>query len=83
MQTILWGITPHPLYLLILPPLLHLCVTFNAPLAGSPAFLPCMPTNQLAGLPPPLAQVCDALEDMMAEGGCLVDYHGCDFFPER
>jgi adenylate kinase len=28
-------------------------------------------------------QVCDALEDMMGEGGCLVDYHGCDFFPER
>ena len=20
---------------------------------------------------------------MMGEGGCLVDYHGCDFFPER
>lgn len=19
----------------------------------------------------------------MAEGGCIVDYHGCDFFPER
>lgn len=19
----------------------------------------------------------------MAEGGCVVDYHGCDFFPER
>ncbi|KAL4857829.1 4-hydroxy-3-methylbut-2-en-1-yl diphosphate synthase (ferredoxin) [Chlorella vulgaris] len=28
-------------------------------------------------------KVCDALEDLMAEGGCLVDYHGCDFFPER
>ncbi len=28
-------------------------------------------------------QVCDALEDMLAEGGCIVDYHGCDFFPER
>ncbi|KAL4424654.1 hypothetical protein ABPG77_002272 [Micractinium sp. CCAP 211/92] len=28
-------------------------------------------------------KVCDALEDSMAEGGCVVDYHGCDFFPER
>lgn len=28
-------------------------------------------------------KVCDALEDMMGEGGVLVDYHGCDFFPER
>ncbi|KAL4448646.1 hypothetical protein ABPG75_005865 [Micractinium tetrahymenae] len=28
-------------------------------------------------------KVCDALEDMMGEGGCIVDYHGCDFFPER
>lgn len=28
-------------------------------------------------------KVCDALEDLMTEGGCLVDYHGCDFFPER
>ncbi|EFN56289.1 hypothetical protein CHLNCDRAFT_144675 [Chlorella variabilis] len=28
-------------------------------------------------------KVCDALEDQTAEGGCLVDYHGCDFFPER
>jgi adenylate kinase len=28
-------------------------------------------------------QVCDALEDMMEEGGMIVDYHGCDFFPER
>lgn len=33
--------------------------------------------------PPPSPQVCDALEDMMGEGGVLVDYHGCDFFPER
>ena len=30
-----------------------------------------------------LLQVCDELEDMMEEGGILVDYHGCDFFPER
>ncbi|XP_010941354.1 adenylate kinase isoenzyme 6 homolog [Elaeis guineensis] len=26
--------------------------------------------------------VCDELEDMMEEGGNIVDYHGCDFFPE-
>lgn len=28
-------------------------------------------------------QVCDALEDSLGAGGCIVDYHGCDFFPER
>ncbi|XP_065867357.1 adenylate kinase isoenzyme 6 homolog [Euphorbia lathyris] len=27
--------------------------------------------------------VCDELEDIMQEGGNIVDYHGCDFFPER
>ncbi|KAJ6799144.1 adenylate kinase isoenzyme 6-like protein [Iris pallida] len=27
--------------------------------------------------------VCDEMEDMMEEGGNIVDYHGCDFFPER
>ncbi|MED6208969.1 Adenylate kinase isoenzyme 6 [Stylosanthes scabra] len=27
--------------------------------------------------------VCDELEDQMEEGGNIVDYHGCDFFPER
>ncbi|KAK8952527.1 hypothetical protein KSP39_PZI004839 [Platanthera zijinensis] len=27
--------------------------------------------------------VCDELEDMMEDGGVIVDYHGCDFFPER
>ncbi|KAL5702342.1 adenylate kinase [Ranunculus cassubicifolius] len=27
--------------------------------------------------------VCDELEDMMEEGGVIIDYHGCDFFPER
>lgn len=27
--------------------------------------------------------VCDELEDMMEDGGNIVDYHGCDFFPER
>lgn len=28
-------------------------------------------------------KVCDALEDALAAGGTVVDYHGCDFFPER
>lgn len=28
-------------------------------------------------------KVLDELEDMIAEGGKIVDYHGCDFFPER
>ena len=28
-------------------------------------------------------QVCDSLEATMAAGGNVVDYHGCDFFPER
>ncbi|KAL1208598.1 Adenylate kinase isoenzyme 6 -like protein [Cardamine amara subsp. amara] len=27
--------------------------------------------------------VCDELEDVMVGGGNIVDYHGCDFFPER
>ncbi|KAF5197342.1 Adenylate kinase isoenzyme 6-like protein [Thalictrum thalictroides] len=27
--------------------------------------------------------VCDELENIMDEGGNIVDYHGCDFFPER
>ncbi|GMH17990.1 hypothetical protein Nepgr_019831 [Nepenthes gracilis] len=27
--------------------------------------------------------LCDELEDMMEEGGNIVDHHGCDFFPER
>ncbi|CAM6091372.1 unnamed protein product [Calypogeia fissa] len=27
--------------------------------------------------------VCDELEDQMSAGGNIVDYHGCDFFPER
>lgn len=25
----------------------------------------------------------DELEDKMEEGGVIVDYHGCDLFPER
>lgn len=28
-------------------------------------------------------QVIDEIDDMMKEGGNLIDYHGCDFFPER
>ena len=28
-------------------------------------------------------QVLDELEDQIAEGGNIIDYHGCDFFPER
>ncbi len=28
-------------------------------------------------------KVIDELDDMMREGGNVVDYHGCDFFPER
>ncbi|KAF3341600.1 P-loop containing nucleoside triphosphate hydrolases superfamily protein [Carex rostrata] len=27
--------------------------------------------------------VCDEIEDKMDEGGNIVDYHGCEFFPER
>ena len=29
------------------------------------------------------SQVVDELEHQMREGGVIVDYHGCDFFPER
>lgn len=28
-------------------------------------------------------RVCDELEDLMNEGGVIIDHHGCDFFPER
>ncbi len=28
-------------------------------------------------------QVIDELEDRMQEGGIVVEYHGCEFFPER
>jgi len=31
----------------------------------------------------PAAQVCDYLEDLMVEGGLVVDHHSCDFFPKR
>ena len=27
--------------------------------------------------------VCDELEDQMTAGGNVVDFHSCDFFPER
>lgn len=30
-----------------------------------------------------LFQLLDELESRMVEGGKIVDYHGCDFFPER
>ncbi|XP_053156652.1 adenylate kinase isoenzyme 6 isoform X3 [Hemicordylus capensis] len=28
-------------------------------------------------------QVIDELEDKMSDGGVIVDYHSCEFFPER
>ena len=28
-------------------------------------------------------QVIDELEEVMSAGGNIVDYHGCEFFPER
>ena len=28
-------------------------------------------------------KVIDELEGQMSEGGNIVDYHSCDFFPER
>ncbi|KAL6063393.1 Adenylate kinase isoenzyme 6 [Balamuthia mandrillaris] len=28
-------------------------------------------------------KLCDELEDTMTKGGNIVDFHGCDFFPER
>lgn len=28
-------------------------------------------------------KLCDELEDTMAAGGNVVDFHSCDFFPER
>ena len=31
----------------------------------------------------PLFQIIDELEDQMSQGGNVVDYHGCEFFPER
>lgn len=31
----------------------------------------------------PTGQVVDAMEEPLSAGGCLVDYHSCDFFPER
>ena len=29
------------------------------------------------------AQICDELEDEMSAGGVVLDFHTCDFFPER
>jgi adenylate kinase len=31
----------------------------------------------------PSLQLIDEMEDKMGHGGKIVDYHGCDFFPER
>lgn len=28
-------------------------------------------------------QVVDNLKAKLADGGCILDYHGCDFFPEE
>ena len=28
-------------------------------------------------------RVVDEMEPLMLDGGCIVDYHGCDFFPQR
>ncbi|KAI0120038.1 AAA domain-containing protein [Nemania sp. FL0031] len=28
-------------------------------------------------------KLLDALEDEVAEGGCIIDWHACDLFPER
>ncbi|KAI9558536.1 hypothetical protein GHT06_015324 [Daphnia sinensis] len=28
-------------------------------------------------------KILDLMEDQMTDGGIIVDYHGCDFFPER
>lgn len=30
-----------------------------------------------------MLQLIDEMEDKMGQGGKIVDYHGCDFFPER
>lgn len=30
-----------------------------------------------------IMQVVDELDEKMVEGGIIVDYHGCDLFPER
>lgn len=30
-----------------------------------------------------ILQVVDELDEKMVEGGAIVDYHGCDLFPER
>lgn len=28
-------------------------------------------------------QLCDELEEEMSAGGVILEYHACDFFPER
>ena len=42
---------------------------------------PLQPTKQAEGRL--CLQVCDALEDQLNVGGNIVDFHSCDFFPER
>lgn len=46
----------------------------------SPSLTPCPRALSLLPLSP---QVVDALEDQLAVGGVILDYHSCDFFPER
>ena len=28
-------------------------------------------------------QVIDEMDDVVGQGGCVIDYHSCEFFPER
>jgi broad-specificity NMP kinase len=44
--------------------------------------LPTQPPHT-SSLSPLSSQVVDALEDQLAAGGVVLDYHSCDFFPER
>lgn len=30
-----------------------------------------------------IIQVVDELDERMVQGGMIIDYHGCDLFPER
>jgi adenylate kinase len=30
-----------------------------------------------------ICQICDEMEPILSNGGCIVDFHTCDFFPER
>lgn len=53
------------------------CVKCEFTLLAAAHLSACLPVEA------PLLQVCDALEDVLTAGGAVVDYHGCDFFPER